>query len=202
MIIVDIPLDVHMYSIEGIDGSGKTTQSKLIEKKLIEKGYDVKSVHTPSKTLLGDFLRENLMKLNAWEKSTLFLLDMIQVIKTNSLKSRILLWDRYTDSSLVSNWDINPDEASEWIKSLPLPRKTFLLDIEPEIVLRKRPEKAGFDTLDLKWQYLKYNRYKELIRKNPKRFVEIKADRKIETITDEIVNIIIKDIKDSEPNNK
>ena len=37
-----------LFVIEGLDASGKETQSKLIEKRLSENGYDVKLVSFPN----------------------------------------------------------------------------------------------------------------------------------------------------------
>jgi len=43
--------------IEGLDGSGKTTQAKLLAKKL-EKNYNVFCTSEPSKGLVGTFIRK------------------------------------------------------------------------------------------------------------------------------------------------
>jgi dTMP kinase len=194
-ILVNVPDNLVMYSLEGIDGSGKTTQANLITESLRNLGFNAVYVHTPSDEIIGKFIRNNLFTLNSWQKSTLFLLDIISILKKYKSKSKILIWDRYTDSSIVSNWDLSPLEAKRWNECLPQTRKTFFLDIKPETILEKRVEGPRFDTSDIEWQYLKYNRYLKLAEKEKDRIVIINGDKTQSEISQEIVDMIVKNLK-------
>jgi dTMP kinase len=48
-------------TFEGIDGSGKTTQIKLLDKYLKGKGFDMVLTREPGGTALGDEIREILL---------------------------------------------------------------------------------------------------------------------------------------------
>ena len=47
-------------SLEGIDGSGKSTQLNLLKKELGKRGYDVVITSEPTSTKLGRILRDYL----------------------------------------------------------------------------------------------------------------------------------------------
>ena len=49
-----------LITLEGGDGSGKSTQARLLSKALVDKGYNVTSLREPGGTNLGENLREIL----------------------------------------------------------------------------------------------------------------------------------------------
>jgi dTMP kinase len=196
-IITTIPNDLKMFSIEGIDGGGKSTQAKAVVARLIALQYSAVYATNPSDTELGRFLRANLKNLPPWQRVTLFLLDMIDVLKTNSDAKKIIIWDRYIDSTIVSNKELDPKEAARWVESLPLPNLTFFLDIKPENVLANRSDSLHDHSQDIEWQQLKQRRYQELISATPERFVVINAELSIESITEIILEKIISRLKEA-----
>lgn len=190
---VDIPNRKNMFSLEGIDGSGKTTQRDLISKELNALGYNTVAVASPSSGLLGEFVRNNMKNLQSWERNTIFLMDFIHVLRENSDNSTILLWDRYIDSGYVSNRDMSIDEAIDWLSSLPNATKTYLLDIDPSDVIKTRGESVHDHSADTQWQNFKRQRYLELVERFPERIVMIDANQDPQEIT----KIIVADILNS-----
>ena len=76
-------------SLEGIEGSGKTTQIKHIEKLLIDKGYRVLTLREPGGTEFGEKLREAILKsstpLHPLAECHLFLASRAQLLKEKIL---------------------------------------------------------------------------------------------------------------------
>lgn len=192
---IELPLSIPeavIYSLEGVDGSGKSTQTRLVVSSLQLLGHQAVRVCSPSETVLGQFLRDNLGTLKAYERHTLFLLDMARIVLDNP--KTILIADRWTDSNLVSNKDSSPEESAKWISGLPKPRKTFFLDIDPLIVLRERSESVHDHSADLNKQIMKRERYLQLVKREPKRFVVLNATLPQDSIREQIVSEITEDI--------
>lgn len=186
-IIVDIPRQKEMFNFEGIDGVGKSEQRDRVIPVLDGLGIKAKAVSAPSTTAVGAFLRENLRTLQPWERSNLFVLDMIRTLKDNEDYDGILIWDRYKDSNIVSNKDMAPEESARWVEELPDPLKTFLLDMPPQDIVSKRGESLHDHSLDIEWQELKRHRYYDLVEKEPERFIIVNADQDKEIVTTTIV---------------
>lgn len=66
----------NMFNLEGIDGSGKTTQIPLIKKSLERAGFTVHIFKNPSTSMLGEFIRKNVKSFDPWLRNRLFVLDM------------------------------------------------------------------------------------------------------------------------------
>lgn len=195
-LLVNITPNQKMYSFEGIDGSGKSTSIQLVNSELINLGYESTVVACPSGSIVGKFLRENLKKLEPWQRHSLFMMDMVDIINNEHERNpnSILLWDRYIDSNIVSNKDTSPEESAKWIACLPVPRKTFFYKIDPEIILRDRPQSMHDHSMDIKWQNLKHQRYLDLAKKNSNRIVTIDATEDRLVIAQKVTRIILDDL--------
>ncbi len=186
---MNLNLERTMFSFEGIDGCGKTTQSEEVAKRLRNLGYPVVEVSSPSKGTIGRFIRRNLRNLPKLRRNTLFLLDFLYVLRT--YPSGILIWDRYVDSGYVSNRDTSIYEALKFFSQLPLPNRTYLLQISPEEIYRQRANSLHDHSIDLEWQDFKYRRYQKLLQMFPDRFYVIDANRDAGSITNEVVTDIL-----------
>ena len=94
--------------LEGIDGSGKTTQTKLIEKKLKFSAKEAIIVREPGGTSLGELVRNILKTEKDLDPLTQLLLfsscrrELIhKVIKPALLQNQNIICDRYIYSTLV-----------------------------------------------------------------------------------------------------
>jgi len=187
----------NMFSIEGIDGSGKTTQIPLIRDSLQEAGFTVRIFKSPNTNLLGEFIRKNVRTFDPWLRNKLFILDMQATLmdqEKNLDLNAILLWDRYIDSFYASNREMTLKEADSLVVEMPLPVRTFWLDIEPTIVLAQRKETIN-EHSDSEWLNLKQQRYRELLQNNPQRIVRVDGRQPKEMVTSEIVDEIIRVMK-------
>jgi len=96
-------------TFEGADGCGKTTQIKLLEKYLNQKGYKTLLTREPGAKGLGEKIREILLNYNGVVspgcESFLFLADRAQnadcIIKPALEQGIIVLCDRHVDSTIA-----------------------------------------------------------------------------------------------------
>ncbi len=180
-----------MFSLEGIDGAGKSTQLPLIAAHLQKLGILVQTVASPSNGVRGQYLRQHVRELNSATRNKLFLEDMVaslqMVPEENNL---VILWDRYIDSFYASNREMTKEEANQLTKELPKPKLTFLLEIGPEYIFSERRQAINHHS-DPEWLNLKVARYQELAADEPNRFVVINARQPIVVITEKIVSLIL-----------
>lgn len=167
-----------LIAIDGVDASGKQTQTQLLKKRLIEDGKDIKAVSfpaydNPSSTLVkmylnGDF-GEKPSDVNAYATSTFFAADRFATYRTDWGKDynsgTIILADRYVSSNLIhqaSKIDnsAEKDKFLTWlddlehnIYGLPRPDVTIFLDMPPEygaMLMKDRANKSnGTDKKDI-----------------------------------------------------
>ncbi|MDR1240525.1 MAG: thymidylate kinase [Oscillospiraceae bacterium] len=154
--------------IEGLDGSGKKTQSRILADQLSERGHNVKIISIPNyKSLSSGPLRiylqgglsENAFDVNAYAASSFFAVDrFINYIKFwkdfYQKKDSILICDRYTTSNMIYQlakikrecWD----EFLEWLieyeyKKLEIP--------EPDaVVYLKIPLKISQELMKIRYK--------------------------------------------------
>lgn len=163
--------------IEGLDGSGKTTQVELLSKKL-EKDFDVLCTSEPSKGLIGDFIRTSYLygknRLSPYVEALLFAADRIEHVENEIIpalnKGKIVISDRYVFSSLAyqGSGKIDLDWIQTVNKSILLPDLAIFLDVEPEKVLsRINSKKSVMENLETQKRvreiYLKFVSDKKLI---------------------------------------
>lgn len=184
----------NIFSIEGIDGAGKTTQAHALVNTLLSKKYNAVYVTNPTETIVGRFLRQNLSILPARQRIFLFLLDMIDILNSHEDPSQILIWDRYIHSTLISNKDILPSQVAPLLQGLPKPKIAFLLTINPETVLNNRIDSLHNHSTDLEWQKLKQSRYEDILITTPSEFCVIDGNLPPEKITEIMLDKIISEL--------
>jgi len=98
-----------IISFEGIDGCGKTTQAKLFEKYLREKGEKTVLLYEPGGTEIGKKIRKLLLSrdknIDRWTELFLYLASRAQLIKekikNEKSEGKIVVLDRYIYSTLA-----------------------------------------------------------------------------------------------------
>lgn len=163
-----------LIAIDGVDASGKQTQTELLKKRLLDNGKDIKAVSfpaydNPSSTLVkmylnGDF-GEKPSDVNAYATSVLFASDRFATYRTDWGEAynngTIILADRYVSSNLIhqaSKID-NEEEKNKflvWLDDLeynvfglPRPDVTIFLDMPPEYgarLMKDRFNKSNGDS--------------------------------------------------------
>lgn len=161
-----------LVSIEGVDTAGKSTQTELLQHKLIEEGKSVRIVHFPRyQTIIGRTIKELLMsdkKIPA-EVQALYVLDQVMFReKCENLLNRfdVVILDRYDLSSKVyymSNG--RPLSEIEGLQSRILkPDMTFILDLEVDEIAKRKANLDNFER-NYDFMYKIRNNYRDLAMK-------------------------------------
>ena len=134
-------------TFEGGDGSGKSTQSSLLEKWLTEQGRTVVSTREPGGTDVGDEIREIVLHRRGHivprAEALLYAADrahhVATIVRPALARGDIVLQDRYLDSSVAYQGvgrELEADEIrnlSLWAAEDLLPDITVLLDLDVSI---------------------------------------------------------------------
>jgi len=182
-----------LITFEGIDGSGKTTQLRLTEKYLRDKGYDILVLREPGSTPLGEKILKILLhrpvrrpgldrqnKINPASELLLYVAARAELVKDviePSLKrGTIILCDRFYDSTTAYQGygrgiDINLIENLNRVAvGESIPDLTFLVDLDYRTSLGRR--KKFTDRLESESKAF-FNRVRrgflEIARKEPQR---------------------------------
>ena len=137
---------------EGIDGSGKSTHSRLLYNILLKRGVEASITREPSKGEVGSFIKsliDSQRKTSPITETLLFTADRFEHLNSevNPLleKGRIVICDRYFYSTLAYQGAQGVD--IQWVRVLNhfarKPDIVFYLDINPEIALKRIKKKRS-----------------------------------------------------------
>ncbi|MEY4437607.1 MAG: hypothetical protein RL249_19, partial [Actinomycetota bacterium] len=150
--ITGTPTKGIFIAFEGGEGTGKSTQSKLLAKWLEEQGKKVVLTHEPGGSDLGKELRHILLghqtgDISPRAEALIFAADrahhVYQVIRPALERGDVVITDRYFDSSAAyqgAGRVLNPSEVariSRWATESLYPTLTILIDIPAEVGLNR-----------------------------------------------------------------
>ena len=180
-------------TLEGPEGSGKSSQLPDLAEFLRGQGWDVLTTREPGGTPIGDQIRQVLMRLDNQElqprtEILLFLASRAQlveqVIKPALREGKLVLCDRFGDSTLAyqgygHGLDLGTlrtmlDFATDKLK----PDLTLLLDVNVEVGLQRKRKEDEWNRLDayaLAFHQRVREGYHELCRQEPERWRVINA---------------------------
>ena len=153
-------------TLEGGDGVGKSTQSRLLTEWLESQGHEVMLTREPGGTALGAEVRRLLLHggeavgdVDARAEALLYAADRAQniatVVRPALERGAIVVQDRFIDSSLAYQGAGRVLDAAdvrninEWAAGGLWPHLTVLLDLEPEVAVgRVKTREQGLDRLE------------------------------------------------------
>ena len=197
-------------TLEGPDGSGKTRQIHPLSEFLIQRGYPVFIAREPGGTSIGDQVREVLMNMqntsmHSRTETLLFCAARAQLVEEVIFphldQGEIVILDRYADSTLAyqgygHRHDLDLirsllDFATGGLK----PDITFLLDIDPEIGLRRRQTGGGewnrLDAYQLEYHQRVRRGYLEMAALEPKRWRVVDASLAPDVVQSHLQNELL-----------
>jgi dTMP kinase len=194
-------------SIEGIEGSGKSTQIKEIEKTVQEKGLRVLTLREPGGTTFGEKLREAILNsetpLHPLAECHLFLASRAQLLKEKILPfllqpGSVVILDRYIDSTLAYQGKARR-LGYQTVLTLHqfdplnlLPHRTYFLDIELETSFERQKIRGNvkdyFESQKQEFYQNLIDGYRELSELFPERILKLNAQKSIQEVTNLIKN--------------
>lgn len=167
--------------IEGLDGSGKATQTQLLHQSLLQQGINAQKVSFPNYEsdssalvrmyLNGDF-GKNAGDVNAWAASSFYAVDRYASYHTSWRGfyegGGTVLADRYTTSNAIHQCAKLPkqqwEEYISWLEdfeytklAIPAPSLVVYLDVEPEVSQSLLTQRyGGEDKKDIHEKDLEY----------------------------------------------
>jgi dTMP kinase len=187
-------------SLEGLDGSGKTTQARLLGARLEAEGLEVVLTREPGGTPLGEQIRNLLLHgddVAPWAEAALYAASRAQhveqLIRPALARGATVVCDRYVDSS-VAYQGIARGLGLERVLELNLavvqglmPDRTILLEIGvPEAAARMGAELDRIERENDGFRVRVAAAYRELAGRFAERYVVLDGTAPPETIAEEI----------------
>ncbi len=195
-----LPVQRHglLVAFEGGDGTGKSTQIRLLRSAIERAGHDVTVTREPGGTPVGERIREVLLdpateEMDHRTEALLYAAARAQhveeVIRPALEKGAVVVCDRFVDSSIVYQGAARGlgveqiEELNRWATGGLSPDLVVLLDIDPAVGL----ERAGGDPDRLEAAGLPFHQrvtaaYRDRARSDPGRYLVVDASRPVEEV--------------------
>lgn len=182
--------------IDGIDGCGKTVHSKVLCEQLRRFKYDVALTTEPSRSPIGQFIGQKLLrerKADPEIEALLFAADRFHHLKFEVIPmlnaNKIVVSDRYVYASLA--YQGAQGLGLEWIRQINnfaiKPDLALYLDVSPEMGLARKRTRSTLENLDLEKKvrqlYLDMVETGELVR--------INSDRNFDVVRRELLTCVL-----------
>lgn len=192
-----------MYIVlEGIDGTGKSTQTKLLQEHLLKEGYQVETVVEPTKSEIGKLIRvqlkneESTQDTNQQILALLFAADRLtlkdRILEVKGDKTKFILSDRSFYSSIA--YQDNPNIDMQWLRKVndytPQPDMMILLDLDEDEAIKRCDETEVFETKE----FLRRTRQKYIKFLEEENTYKIDASQTVEQVHEDICKLIEENI--------
>ena len=196
-------------TLEGPEGSGKTSHIPPLVEYLRERGYTVFSTREPGGTSIGEQIREVIHDLKNEEmhpraETLLYQAARAQIVeqvfKPRLSVGEIVISDRYYDSTIAYQ-GYGHQQDLEQVRALVkyatgglVPDLTVLLDVDVEEGLRRKKKDNEWNRLDaytVEFHQRVHAGYLEMVRAEPNRWVVIDAGQKWNDVQDELRMVVL-----------
>lgn len=198
------------FTMEGPDGSGKSTQIQLLRDYLSEKGYDIIVCREPGGTKISEAIRQVILNKEFTEMGNMteMLLYaaaraqlMEEVIRPALNEDKIVICDRFVESSAVYQGiarGMGIDlvyEVNQYAIGDTLPDLTIMIDIDAETGISRKKKQAELDRMEreaIDFHEKVVSGYREIADKYPERILHIDGNRSIDNIHAQITAAVDK----------
>lgn len=197
-------------TLEGPEGSGKTSAIKIVKEVLEKEGYQIVMTREPGGTPISEQIRNVILDKNntAMDYRTEALLyaasrrqHLVEKVWPSVKEGKLVICDRYLDSSLayqgfarglgiedILNVNMYATEGT-------FPDLTLLFDLEPEVGLQRINANSNREVNRLDLEKMSFhekvrNGYLELAKRFPNRYVVIDASQPLEKVANDALKAI------------
>lgn len=198
-------------TLEGPEGSGKTTAVETAVNKLMEMGYQIVRTREPGGTPIAEQIRNVILDKNntAMDPRTEALLyaasrrqHLVEKVWPALKEGKIVICDRYLDSSLAYQGGArglgvdNILNINLFATENTWPDLTLLFDIKPEIGLERIAKNANREVNRLDLEKIEFHNkvrqtFLDLSKRYPERFVVIDASQSREKVAEDTLQAIL-----------
>jgi len=189
-----------LLTFEGIDGSGKSTQARLLRDRLRAAGYETLLVREPGGTDFSERVRSLLLdsSLNVQPFAELLLFSAARAqlvaerIRPAPETGHIVICDRFYDSTTAYQGAGRGVAEPEWLRAFHrrvtddlVPDRTYLVEVDVETAQRRRDDEGEADRMEAAGAAF-YERvaaaYTELAEAQPERILRLDGHRSIDEL--------------------
>ena len=198
-------------TIEGPEGSGKTTAVDTAVKELKKMGYQIVRTREPGGTPIAEQIRNVILDKNntAMDQRTEALLyaasrrqHLVEKVWPALKEGKIVICDRYLDSSLAYQGGArglgidNILNVNNFATEGTFPDLTLLFDLQPELGLARIAANANREVNRLDLEKIEFhtkvrNTFLELAKRYPERFVIIDASQSKEEVAKKTLEVML-----------
>jgi dTMP kinase len=200
-------------TLEGPEGSGKTSHVPHLVEYLREKGYTIFPTREPGGTSIGEQIRAVLHSLKNTEmhprtETLLYQAARAQfveeVVRPRLALGEIVLSDRYADSTIAYQ-GYGHQQDLEQVRALVsyatgglVPDLTVLLDVEVEVGIGRKSKSQEWNRLDaytLEFHQRVRKGYLEMVKKEPERWAVVDAGKGWEEVQNSLREVVLNRMK-------
>ena len=198
-------------TIEGPEGSGKTTATNKVVEELEKRGYQIVRTREPGGTPIAEQIRnvildKNNTTMDARTEALLYAAarrqHLVEKVWPATKEGKVVICDRYIDSSLAYQGGArglgieNIININMFATEDTWPDLTLLFDIEPELGLARIAANANREVNRLDLEKIDFhkrvrNTFLELAKRQPNRFVIIDASKSQEEVYQAALDAIL-----------
>ncbi len=185
--------------LEGIDGSGKTTQTFMLEHRLRKMGRKVYATREPTDGIIGGIIRAALttkLKISHRTLQILFAADRSEHVKEIEDRRKAgydVICDRYYFSSIAYGMvDLDMDWLLKMNSVFPEPDITILLDLPAETALKRLGDRYSKTFFERKVFLSKVRENFMILSKKFNNFYIVDGSKTEEEVHKEIFDIVSK----------
>jgi dTMP kinase len=199
-------------TLEGPEGSGKTSVMRVVIARLKEAGFDIEETREPGGTPIAEQIRQVILdkkNTNLDPRAEALLLaasrrqNLVEKILPALQSGKIVICDRFIDSSLAyqggaRNLGVDDVLAINLFATENLfPQLTLLFDIPPELGLARINQNAGREVNRLDLEQLSFHKrvretYLQLAKRFSDRFIIIDASLPLNQVIEQTYQVIYK----------
>jgi dTMP kinase len=200
--ITGAPTQGIFIAFEGGEGTGKSTQSKLLKKWLEQEGESVVLSREPGGTDLGKDLRKILLghetgAISPRAEALLYAADrahhVFSVIRPGLAEGKVVISDRYFDSSAAyqgAGRVLNPSEVariSRWATESLYPTLTILIDVPAEVGLNRLQSRDRLEAEPTEFHERVRQEFLQIAMMDPERYFVVDGTQSVEEIHTQII---------------